>query len=62
MIGDRPTWWLNFSGWILFTISAACFTYIAIDSESVVAIVASVTFLAACVLFIIPVIVNRPGH
>ncbi len=59
-LSERSTWWCSISGWTLFTVSALFFTLDAVRDESVVATVASVTFLVACVLFVIPVLASRP--
>ncbi len=59
-MSPRATWVLTFLGWVFFTLSAVFFTVGAARSGSVVELVASLWFLAACVLFMIPAIVNRP--
>lgn len=41
-------------GWILFLLSAAAFTAAAIRDGDPVLVLASLFFLAACVLFLIP--------
>jgi len=60
-LSPRSSWNLTFAGWLLFTVSAVCFSIDAVRSGGVVAIVASLSFLVACFMFIIPAIGNRPG-
>lgn len=48
------------AGWILFTVSAVFFTVGAVRDGGAVELVASSTFLLACVLFVVPAVANRP--
>ncbi len=47
-------------GWVLFTVSALFFVVSALRSGGPVEMLASVTFLLACLLFMIPAIADRP--
>ena len=60
-LSPRSTWYLTFGGWLLFTVSAIFFSVEAVRSGSVIAVLASLSFLVACFLFIIPAVLNRPG-
>lgn len=56
----RSSWKLTVVGWGLFTVSAVCFTIEAARAGSVIGLVASLCFLLACVVFMVPVIADRP--
>lgn len=47
-------------GWVLFTVSAVCFSIEAARDGSVVGLLASLSFLLACIVFMVPVISDRP--
>ena len=53
-------WIYVFAGWILFTLSGAFFTWVAIESADVKSILASFFFLIACPVFLVPVWAKRP--
>ncbi len=57
----RSTWILTFIGWLLFTVSAAFFTVSAARNGDLLDLLASLAFLLACVMFIVPAWANRPG-
>ncbi|MDX2381437.1 MAG: hypothetical protein QNM02_16960 [Acidimicrobiia bacterium] len=59
-LGPRSSWRLTFAGWVLFTVSAAFFTVGALRDGGLIELVASLTFLLACVVFMVPAIMNRP--
>ena len=59
-LSPRSTWFLTFGGWLLFTLSAIFFSLEALRNGSVLSVLASLTFLVACILFIVPAIANRP--
>ncbi len=61
-MASHTIWWFNFSGWILFTLSALAFLWGAVAAGDAVAILASVLFLVACTVFLIPVWAQRPGR
>lgn len=48
------------AGWVLFTVSAVFFTVGAVRDGGAVELVASLTFLVACALFLVPAVMNRP--
>lgn len=56
----RQSWTLTVAGWVLFMVSAIFFTVGAVRDGRVIELVASLSFLLACVLFMVPVILNRP--
>ena len=56
----RSSWNLTVVGWVLFTVSAVCFTVQALRAGSVIGLVASLSFLLACLVFMVPVIADRP--
>ncbi|MGA7759161.1 MAG: hypothetical protein WBL31_16175 [Ilumatobacteraceae bacterium] len=61
-LSPRSTWYLTVGGWLLFTVSATCFSVEALRDGSVLAIVASLSFLVACFMFIVPAILGRPRN
>ncbi len=61
-LSPRSSWKLIFVGWVLFTVSAVCFSVEAVRNGSVVGVVASLSFLVACGVFMIPVVADRPGN
>ena len=60
-MAPRTVWTFNFSGWILFTVSAVFFLWGTWRAGDVIGIIASLAFLIACILFIIPVWLYRPS-
>ena len=60
-MSPRTVWSFNFTGWILFTISALFFLWGAWKADDVIAILASLAFLIACIIFLVPVWTHRPG-
>ncbi len=60
-MAPRTVWGFNFAGWILFTVSAIFFLWGTWKSGDVIGIVASLAFLIACIFFMIPAWVHRPG-
>jgi hypothetical protein len=57
----RTVWTFNFTGWVLFTLSALGFTWVTWKAGDPVGLLASLAFLVACIAFIIPVWVHRPS-
>ena len=53
-------WRFNFSGWILFTLSAVAFAWNAVLSGDGLGLIASLLFLVACFLFLVPAWAHRP--
>jgi hypothetical protein len=49
-------------GWALFTVSAIFFTIGALRSGGIIELIASGTFLLACLVFIVPAFGQRPGQ
>jgi len=58
-MNDRTVWIFNFSGWLIFTVCALFFLWGALLAGDAISIVASVLFLLGCIVFIIPLWVNR---
>ncbi len=61
-MSPRTVWNFNFTGWILFTLSAVFFLWGTWKAGDVIGIIASLFFLIACIVFIIPVWIHRPGR
>jgi hypothetical protein len=59
-MSPRAAWNWTFTGWVLFTVSAAFFTVGAVRDGGLIELAASLSFLLACVMFIIPAIADRP--
>ena len=60
-MSPRTVWYYNFTGWILFTLSALAFLWGALKSGDTTGILASLLFLFACLVFLVPVWVHRPS-
>ncbi|SLN35687.1 hypothetical protein ROA7450_01675 [Roseovarius albus] len=60
-MAPRRIWAFNFAGWVLFTLSAIGFLWTTLKAGDVIGVVASLLFLIACLVFIIPVWATRPG-
>lgn len=60
-MSPRAVWSFNFTGWVLFTVSAVFFLWGTWKSGDVIGIIASLAFLIACIFFMIPAWVHRPG-
>lgn len=58
----RTVWKINFAGWLLFTLSACFFLWSTWSAGDLLGILGSLAFLVACILFLIPVWVHRPGR
>ena len=56
----RSEWHYNFAGWVLFTFSALAFTWTTWRFEDWVGVGASLLFLIACLVFMVPVWRRRP--
>ncbi|MEQ8442915.1 MAG: cytochrome oxidase subunit III [Alphaproteobacteria bacterium] len=56
----RDAWNWNFTGWILFTASAVFFTWLSFEAMDWKSILASLFFLIACLVFLVPVWRTRP--
>lgn len=61
-MSPRTVWSFNFTGWVLFTISAVFFLWGTWKAGDTIGIIASVAFLFGCIAFIIPVWIHRPGR
>ncbi len=53
-------WKFHLAGWLLFTASAIFFTWGAIGAGDWISIAASLLFLVACFVFLVPVWKLRP--
>jgi hypothetical protein len=56
----RTEWKFILTGWLLFTASALFFTWGAIGAGDWVSIIASLLFLVACFVFLVPAWKLRP--
>lgn len=56
----RTEWHFNFAGWLLFTLSAMAFTWTTLRFEDWIGVFASLLFLIACLIFLVPVWRRRP--
>jgi hypothetical protein len=59
-MSPRTVWYYNFAGWLLFTLSALAFLWGALKAQDITGIIASLLFLVACLVFLVPVWVHRP--
>ena len=57
---QRSVWRFNFTGWLLFTASALFFTWATVLAEDLISVIASLLFLIACLVFLVPVWRLRP--
>lgn len=57
----RTVWAFNFTGWVLFTVSAVFFLWGTWRVGDTIGILASLAFLIACIVFMIPAWIHRPG-
>ena len=60
-MSDSAAWRFNFSGWLLFTLSAVLFTIGTWQAGDPIGLAASLAFLIACIAFMIPAWINRPA-
>ena len=58
----RGEWRFYIVGWLLFTVSAVLFTWAALHASDWIGVVASLLFLIACLVFLVPVWRLRPPH
>ena len=49
-------------GWILFVVSAIGFLVASVRAEDVAAVIGSLFFLIACIVFLIPYFKHPPDH
>ncbi|WP_397543414.1 hypothetical protein [Roseovarius salis] len=61
-MAPRTVWTFNFTGWVLFTVSAVFFTVGTWIAGDVIGLIASLAFLIACVCFMIPAWIHRPSR
>ncbi len=59
-MSERKIWAYNFTGWVLFTVSAVFFLWGTWKAADVIGIIASLAFLVACIVFMIPAWMTRP--
>ena len=60
-MSPRTVWMFNFAGWILFTLSALGFVWTTWRAADMIGLGASLFFLVACLVFLVPVWAHRPG-
>lgn len=56
----RSEWHFNLVGWILFTSSATFYIWTTARADDWIGLIASVLFLSACLVFLVPVWRLRP--
>ncbi|QIE44376.1 hypothetical protein G5B38_01870 [Pseudohalocynthiibacter aestuariivivens] len=61
-MSPRVVWAFNFTGWILFTFSAVGFVWTTWRAGDMIGLAASLFFLIACLVFLVPVWAHRPGR
>lgn len=61
-MSPRKTWRFNFTGWVLFTVSALLFLWGTWRTGDLIGILASLAFLIACLVFMVPAWVLRPDR
>jgi len=49
----------HLAGWIVFLVCAGFFIASSIEAHNTLSLVASIVFLVACVVFLIPLVTNR---
>jgi|GEM_PF-784356 hypothetical protein len=59
-MSPRKEWCFNMTGWLLFTSSAVFYIWSSARAGDGVAVIASLLFLAACIVFMIPAWRLRP--
>lgn len=57
---SRSVWRFNLTGWLLFTASAVFFTWATLLAGDWISLIASLLFLVACLVFLVPVWRLRP--
>lgn len=55
-------WWWHMAGWLVFVVSALFFIAASWRAEDWLAIGGSVTFLIACLIFMVPLFRAWPGR
>ena len=59
-MSPRSEWRFNLTGWLFFTVSAVFFTWAAARAGDGISVIASLLFLIACLVFLVPVWRLRP--
>ena len=59
-MAPHTVWRFNFAGWMIFTFSALAYTWGALRAGDGVGLIASILFLLACFVFLVPVWTIRP--
>lgn len=52
----------HLAGWLLFVVCALLFIASAVKNQDLLTLIGSLLFLAACVVFLIPLFANRSKH
>ena len=58
---DSTVWQFNVCDWILFVLSALGYGWASFRAGDVFSLIASLLFLIACLVFLVPLLANRPG-
>ncbi|SMF55408.1 hypothetical protein SAMN06265365_11956 [Tistlia consotensis] len=59
-MAPRTVWAFNFAGWLLFAGSAVASIISTLRAGDTVGLIASVLFLLACLVFLVPFWIHRP--
>jgi uncharacterized ion transporter superfamily protein YfcC len=60
-MSPRSEWRFNIAGWLLFTVSAMLFIWSAVSAGDWISGIASLFFLIACLVFLVPAWRQRPS-
>jgi len=60
-VSNLTVWRLNVCGWILFILSALGYCWASARSGDQISLIASLFFLIACIVFLLPLMANNPG-
>ncbi|MEM8971920.1 MAG: hypothetical protein AAGD43_07665 [Pseudomonadota bacterium] len=61
-VNELLSWRFNVCGWILFVLSALGYCWSSIQAGDPVSLIASLLFLIACLVFLVPLMANRPNQ
>ena len=60
-MSERAIWRFNVCGWLLFVFSALGYCWASLRADDYVSFTASLFFLGACLVFLVPMFANPPG-
>ena len=59
-MSNTMVWRFNVCGWVLFVFSALGYCWVSLRAEDYVSFAASLFFLVACLVFLVPMFTNPP--